>query len=165
MTATDPERTGAQNRAARLRLFRDAHRLIGLFIAPSVMFFALTGFAQLIELHEAHGAYKPPAVLEKLSQVHIHQKFAAKPERPRPPGAVAAHDDHEHEHADAGEEHATPIGVTLLRALFVLVSIGLFASSTLGVWIALARPQRTVTFAVLGAGTVLPILFALLSGG
>jgi uncharacterized iron-regulated membrane protein len=37
------------------------HSYIGLFIAPSVLFFSLTGAVQLFSLHEAHGKYQPPA--------------------------------------------------------------------------------------------------------
>ena len=52
------------------------HSYIGLFIAPSVLFFALTGATQLFSLHEEHGNYKPPAIIEKLSSVHKDQVFA-----------------------------------------------------------------------------------------
>jgi hypothetical protein len=35
------------------------HSYIGLFIAPSVLFFSLTGAVQLFSLHEAHDKYQP----------------------------------------------------------------------------------------------------------
>jgi len=52
------------------------HSYIGLFIAPSVLFFSLTGAVQLFSLHEAHGNYQPFAIVEKLSSVHKDQEFA-----------------------------------------------------------------------------------------
>ena len=42
------------------------HTYLGLFIAPSVLFFSLTGAVQLFSLHEAHGDYTPaPLVIGK----------------------------------------------------------------------------------------------------
>jgi len=54
------------------------HMYIGILIAPSVLFFALTGALQIFSLHEAHGSYEPPALLEKLSRLHKDQVFAQK---------------------------------------------------------------------------------------
>jgi hypothetical protein len=72
------------------------HSYIGLFIAPSVLFFSLTGAVQLFSLHESHGKYRPPPILEKLSAVHKDQVFAlgdhhgpaedAAPDGGKPPG-------------------------------------------------------------------------------
>jgi hypothetical protein len=145
-------------RASLLKWARDAHRLIGLFIAPSLMLFAFTGFLQLVGLHEAHDAYRPPAFIEKLAQVHIHQKFAPKPSRARSPASKA-----EPVTKKVEAPPTTPIGVTLLQALFLIVAAGLFLSSALGLWLALSRPQRTASIAVVAAGVVLPVLFVLLS--
>jgi uncharacterized iron-regulated membrane protein len=52
------------------------HSYIGLFISPSVLFFALTGASQIFNLHEAHGSYHPLALVEKLSSVHKDQVYA-----------------------------------------------------------------------------------------
>src|ERR1700728_1902109 len=49
---------------------------IGLFIGPSVVFFALTGAMQIFDLQRPHGTYQPPVLLEKLSAVHRDQVFA-----------------------------------------------------------------------------------------
>jgi hypothetical protein len=63
-----------------LRSFNNAaakgHSYIGLFTAPNVLFFALTGAAQIFNLHEAHGSYRPPGIVEKLGSVHKDQVFA-----------------------------------------------------------------------------------------
>ena len=49
------------------------HSYIGILIAPSVIFFALTGALQIFSLHESHGTYTPPALIEKLSSMHKDQ--------------------------------------------------------------------------------------------
>ncbi len=54
------------------------HMYIGILIAPSVLFFALTGALQIFSLHEAHGSYVPPPLLEKLRRMHKDQVFARK---------------------------------------------------------------------------------------
>ena len=54
---------------------RTLHTYVGMFIAPSVLFFACTGIIQIFSLHEAHGGYTPPAIVVKLSSVHKDQVF------------------------------------------------------------------------------------------
>ena len=49
-------------------LLRQWHGYLGAFIAPSVIFFALTGALQLFNLHEAHGDYRPAPIVERLSR-------------------------------------------------------------------------------------------------
>jgi hypothetical protein len=66
------------------------HAWLGLFIAPSVIFFSLTGAVQLFSLHEAHGDYQPPALIEKLSSLHKDQEFALGHHGPARPKADAA---------------------------------------------------------------------------
>ena len=60
-TAAAPRRA-----ASRAMQVRQLHMLLGMFIAPSVLYFALTGAVQLFSLHEAHGTYRPPALIEAL---------------------------------------------------------------------------------------------------
>lgn len=73
---------------------RQWHSYIGLFIAPSVLFFALTGALQVFSLHEADGDFTPLPIVEKLASVHKDQQFTmghhhAKPKpeagNPAPP--------------------------------------------------------------------------------
>lgn len=86
---------------------RRLHQYIGLFIAPSILFFAFTGALQLFSLHEAHGAYRPPVLIEKLGSLHKDQRFSAKGKRqPAPAGAAKAAAPEEHDHADADHDHA-----------------------------------------------------------
>jgi hypothetical protein len=144
---------------------RTWHFYIGMFIAPSVLFFALTGALQLFSLHEAHGAYKPPAIIERLSSVHKDQVFAA-----------SHHHDHDHaEHqakppaagtapppADDDDKLKTS---TLVLKIFFFWAIagGLIVSTLFGLWMGLTHPRRKrsawITVAV---GAAIPIVLLLI---
>ena len=154
------------NPALRLAAVRQFHAYLGAFIAPSVLFFAVTGSLQLFSLHEAHGNYQPPPLIEKLSAVHKDQRFSAKPQHAGPAPAKAGHAEgkqtgsaqveaaHEHEHPAA-----TPTRALTLKWLFLAVAAGLIVSTCLGLWMALTYSRRKgVTWALLILGAALPIL-------
>lgn len=132
------------------------HSYIGLFIAPSVMFFALTGAAQIYSLHEAHGDYRPPAILEKLSSVHKDQVFALghhhEPDtgtapKPAAPAGEAADDDDKPE-----------LSSVLLKGFFLLVALCLAGSTGFGVWMGLTQTrQPRLAWLLLLAGLVIPV--------
>ena len=168
------------NPALRLAAIRQWHTMIGVFIAPSIMFFALTGIVQLFSLHEARAGYQPPALIEGLGSVHKDQIFRVKPVRPAPAAGAAAADhhddadaDHDHDHADADHDHAAaapadhgaakpkgqPIKVYALKWLFTFVALGLLTSTGLGLWMALSYGRnKRVLWVLLAAGVVLPVL-------
>ena len=75
------------NPAATLMLVRTWHTYIGMLIAPTVLFFACTGILQIYHLDVARLGYTPPAIFEKLGQVHKNQVYA--PRRRRPPPSPA----------------------------------------------------------------------------
>jgi len=143
---------------ATIRLW---HFYIGMIIAPSVLFFAVTGALQLFSWHEAHGNYTPPPILEKLSSVHKDQVFKAghHHDHAEPPLAAAA--------PGAGPAKAAPAddddklsGPTLaLKAYFFwVVAGGLTLSTLFGVWIGVTHPTRKRTAVILLiVGAVIPI--------
>lgn len=149
-----PARTRA-NPALRLAAIRQWHTYLGAFIAPSVLFFALTGGLQLFALHEAHGAYKPPLVIEKLGMVHKDQVFAAKPKRPPAPAAASAKPKAEAAKPEAGPKASTKA----LKWLFLAVAAGLVISTCLGMWMALFHNRhKGVAWALFLAGAAVPVL-------
>lgn len=156
-----PDTAPRRNPAALMMTVRRWHTYLGVFIAPSILFFAVTGALQLFALHEAHGAYQPAAVIEKLGELHKNQRFAAKPKRP-PPAASAA----KPEAARAPEpEKAKPLTVQALKWLFLLVSAGLVTSTVLGLWMALISTRRRgLIRGLLAAGLVIPVLLVVLQG-
>ena len=143
----------AANPALRLASIRQLHAYLGAFIAPSVLFFAFTASLQLFSLHEAHGGYHPPALIEKLGAVHKDQRFAAEPKD----------DDDDHADADHHHDHAAPDGPPArsltLKWLFLAVAVSLMASTCLGVWMAITASRRkSVVWGLLILGAALPIL-------
>jgi hypothetical protein len=147
------------------------HTYIGLLCAPSLIFMCLTGGVQLFSLHEAHDGYHPYAWVEKLSSVHkdqvlVHHHEHKHEDEPAPPGAKAtAKAAAEPPEADQDHDHdeSTSVGTLALKVFFLLVSLGLTASASLGIWIALTQSrQRKLCWVLLGSGTVLPIVFLVL---
>ena len=133
------------------------HSYIGLFIAPSVLFFALTGAVQLFNLHEAHGSYQPPVLVEKLSSVHKDQVFDLGHHHDAP-----TPDDHA---SPAPEEHEDEPGAAtlLLKGYFLLVALGLTVSTAFGLWMGLVQTRgKTVGWMLVGAGSVIPLALLLL---
>ncbi len=137
------------------------HSYLGFFIAPSVLFFTLTGALQLFGLHEAHGSYTPPVLVEKLSSVHKDQEFAfgdhhepasSTAGADSPPAAATGHD-------ATKPEEKTEIPTLLLKWFFLLVSLGLVVSTAFGLWMGLNQPnRRKAGWLLLAAGTVVPLV-------
>ncbi|HJV43582.1 hypothetical protein [Caulobacter sp.] len=161
------------NPALRFAAVRRIHSYLALLIAPSVMFFALTGAVQLYELHESHGAYVAPAVIEKLGMVHKNQVYKARGRKPGPPAAEAAQKPATATPATAAPqaaakapdaEPAVKPAIPLLKAVFLLVSIALVATTALGVWMAIAYGrEKKLSWILLAVGAVIPLVLTALS--
>lgn len=158
MARSAPRAGGARaaNPALRLAGVRQFHTYLGAFIAPSILFFALTGSVQLFNLHEAHGSYRPPVLIEKLSAVHKDQRFTAKPMADDAPTARA---DADHDDDAAPTSKGPPARALVLKWLFLAVAISLIVSTCLGIWMAVTCSLRKgVVWALLILGAVLPVL-------
>lgn len=148
------------------------HSYIGLLIAPSVLFFALTGAVQLFGLHEAHGNYRPAPLVEKLSSVHKDQVFALGDHHPPPgeaprPGDEPAqegggpHKDGPPGPDDHDDEPALP--AFLLKGYFLLVAIALSISTVFGLWMGLKyTPRKTLGWSLVAAGTLIPAILIII---
>jgi hypothetical protein len=140
---------------------RTWHTYLGILIAPSVLFFSLTGAVQLFGLHESHGTYVPAPLIEKLSSVHKDQVFAQKENDDHDHEPGAANDEHEHPQPADDHEAASP-GSYVLKWYFLLVALALTASTLLGLWMGLTQIRRRRTgWWLLGAGTVVPVVLCL----
>jgi hypothetical protein len=165
-----------------LKLVRQIHLYVGVFIAPALLFFALTGGLQVFSLHETtRGSdYKPPAWLVTLAQVHKKQTTFVPAHKPKPmdadshpaanpPGAPTD---------SASGATATPVAPMQikpdaprgepknplpLKVFFAFVALGLFVSTLIGLYMAYRYTRRPMLVsAILLAGVVLPIVFALI---
>jgi hypothetical protein len=143
-----------------LATLRSWHAYIGMFIAPSVLFFALTGAVQLFNLHEAHGNYRPAPLVEKLSGVHKDQVFAAPHhDEPGPPGGKPK--------PGAGkssdDDDAPRLSTVVLKWFYLVVALGLASSTVLGLSIGLTHSRRQRwSWMLLLAGTLIPIVLLLI---
>jgi hypothetical protein len=132
------------------------HSYIGLFIAPSVLFFSLTGASQLFSLHEAHGKYVPAAIVEKLSSVHKDQVFAFgnhhAPAEPVAQSPAAAQD----------EEDEVAFSTLLLKCFFLVVALCLALSTAFGLWLGLTQtPEKKLRCLLVAAGSLIPVALLL----
>lgn len=154
MTTASKPRRGA---TPLPRLLRQIHLWLGVFFAPAILFFAITGGLQELKLHEAHGDYTPAPVVEKLGQVHIHQKFALRPSRP--PKAQAAPSAAAAPAAPRAEPPAPETSVVAGRWFFTAVAVGLVGTTLLGLWIGVVQArQKGLALILLGAGSLLPVM-------
>jgi hypothetical protein len=76
--------------AASLKSIRLVHRYLGLFFAPTILFFATTGGLQMFGLHEtARGSsHVPPNILVHLSQLHKKGTLYLPPRKAAPPNSA-----------------------------------------------------------------------------
>jgi hypothetical protein len=140
------------------------HSYIGLFIAPSVLFFSLTGALQIFDFHEAHGTYQPWVLIEKLAALHRDQVFErphehdappenqAEPQAPPAPGPKPEAD-----------EDKTSVATLALKWFFFAIALGLAGSTCVGMWMGLnlVRP-RARAWALLLAGALAPVILLLI---
>jgi hypothetical protein len=132
-------------------LLRRWHSYIGLFIAPSVLFFALTGAVQVFNLHEAHDGYQPAVWVEKLSAVHKDQVFRKPEEHAAAPTSASAPPPPE-------EDESLSAPTLALKWFFFTVALGLAGSTCIGVWMGLTQLRSArVALILLGAGAVIPL--------
>ena len=145
---------------------RTWHTYLGILIAPSVLFFALTGALQIFSLHEAHGSYRPLPIVEKLASVHKDQVFALSEhhEPPQEPPAGAHPGNDEHSAAAPEHEDEPSLGTMLLKWYFLVVALGLATSTLLGLWMGLThiRHKRTGWW-LLAIGIILPTVLGILT--
>lgn len=167
-----------------VRTTRTIHLYLGVFTAPMLLFFAITGGLQSFSLHETtrDSSYTPPAWLASAAQFHKKQTTVMPVRRLRPPeaevtaanrGAAAAMPSQ----ATASTETRTttpsnqPIeradakprkNLLPMKVFFGLVALGLLISVLSGLYMAWRYSRKPGLFGmVLFAGTVVPLLLLL----
>lgn len=139
-----------------LRSLRRYHHYLGLFFAPMILLFSVSGALQTFRLQEARGyGGTPPNWIVWLASVHKDQGPPRPPRAEKPkPQAEAGKPRGEAERA--GPKRPSPLP---LKIFVVLLSIALCASTITGVAIALSiRSMRRISIAMLVAGTIVPIV-------
>ena len=152
-----------------LKVARQIHLYTGIFISPAILFFALTGALQTFSLHEtSRGSdYKPPTWILTLAQLHKKQTTTVPVRKPRPASDAPRPDAPKPDkHSDASAPAAPqpspepPQKSHLpMKIFFLLVSIGLFASTLTGIFMAYKfNRNKLVVIGLLLAGILVPLL-------
>ena len=168
-----------------LKFSRKLHLYFGVFIIPSILFFALTGALQTFGLHETnrdHPDYKPARWIVVLGQLHKHQTAIVPVRKPQAPALAADVGKAKHDvaAAPAVSSAAAPVAAVApasivatsraaapapirhplpLRIFFLVVSVGLFSSTATGLFMAyrFAGNKKLIT-AALVVGIVVPLV-------
>lgn len=141
--------------AATMRRLRQFHLYIGVFFAPAILFFAISGGLQTFRLQQASGwdGAPPPQWMAWMGSVHIDQRklvpepaAAAKPPAPVDPAKLA-------------ERKAKAAKALPMKVFTAALATALALSTLLGATIALSmKATRNVSLLMLAAGAVVPIL-------
>jgi hypothetical protein len=116
-----------------IKVMRNIHLYLGVFFAPLLAFFLISGTWQTFGLHEASksGDYKPPAIIKSLSSVHKDQKWG---------------DGHKKDSASS----------VPFQWLVVLMAVGLLATTILGIVMAFKYTKPWIVWGCLLTGIVIP---------
>jgi hypothetical protein len=164
-----------------LKSIRSIHLYLGVFTAPALLFFAITGGLQTFSLHETtRGSdYKPPAWLASAAQLHKKQTTVMPQRRPRPGGEAApatAIQDPKTSAAGASDAKTTPRqdrpveaapmparkNLLPMKIFFALVAASLLVSTLTGLYMAYRFNRKPrLLGAIFCAGIAVPILLSL----
>jgi hypothetical protein len=154
-----------------LKYTRLLHLYLGVFIAPSLLFFAFTGALQTFSLHETTrgSSYKPPAWAVMLAQIHKKQTPIVPVRKLPPPDKPAADKAATVPQQPSSPPKAPDVPVPKqhnslpLKIFFLLVAIGLFVSTLTGLYMSYRYLRnRLVITVILVVGIVIPIVLTIL---
>ena len=144
--------------AATLRKLRQFHLYIGVFFAPAILFFAISGGLQTFRLQQASGwnGAPPPQWMATMGSVHIDQRLPGAEGEKKPEGAKPKP---QLDPAKQAERKARAQKALPMKIFTAAVAIALALSTLLGAAIALSmKSTRRISLMMLAAGAVVPIL-------
>jgi hypothetical protein len=152
-----------------LKSCRLVHLYLGVFTAPALLFFAITGGLQTFSLHETTrgSSYAPPKWLVAAAQLHKKQTLDVPSHKPRPvesPAAGQAADAMPAPAVRPAPETGRPKGRNPLplKIFTALVALSLALSSLTGLYMAWRYSRHaTRVVVVFLAGIAVPILLML----
>jgi hypothetical protein len=135
-----------------LMTLRRYHLYLGVFFAPAIILFSISGALQTFRLPEEQGwGGPPPNWMVWVASVHKDQSppRAATPEPPHDAAAAKTP-----KPLSAAAKQPSPLP---LKIFVVLMAIGLLLSTLIGLTVALAKARTRRTYlAIIAAGAVLP---------
>ena len=150
--------------AASLKSIRIMHRYLGLFFAPTILFFAITGGLQMFGLHEtARGSsYVPPNILVHLSQLHKKGTPYLPPRKAAPPNLAksdGAKLDAPKLEPPKPAQAAAPPNSLPAKIFFAATALALAVSTCTGLIMGWKYARRkSVVLLTLVAGIVIPAI-------
>ena len=117
-----------------IKVMRSVHLYLGVFFAPLLFFFLISGSWQIFGLNHASkdGSYEPPAIIKTLSQVHKNQRWVDNKKVPPPSMSF--------------------------RFLIILMSVGLLATTILGIIMSFKYARAGIVWSCLALGFIIPAL-------
>jgi hypothetical protein len=159
-----------------LKNTRTLHLYLGVFTAPMLLFFAVTGGLQSFSLHETTrgSSYEPPAWLASAAHFHKKQTTVMPARRRPPPEATAAANlrvdaetarpaESRPSQREAGRSGVQPErNLAPMKAFFALVALSLLLSVLSGLYMAWRYSRKPALFGtVLLTGVAVPLLLML----
>jgi hypothetical protein len=157
--------------ASSLKALRLTHNYVGVFFAPSILFFAITGGFQMFGLHETSrgSSYVPPTILIHLSQLHKKGTLYLPPRKAAP--QTSAKSDGSKPDAPKSDPPKSPVPAPAspahnplpMKVFFGATALALVISTSTGLFMSwkYARRKAVVGWVFL-AGVVCPTLLLLL---
>lgn len=154
--------------AASLKSIRAVHHYLGLFFAPTILFFAITGGLQMFGLHEiARGSsYIPPNILVHLSQLHKKGTLYFPPRKTAPPNSVrpdaAKQNNLKPETSKPTQAPPPPPNPLPTKIFFAATALALTLSTCTGLIMSWKYARRkSIVLLTLVAGVVIPAILLL----
>lgn len=120
------------------KLLRRLHLYLGVFFAPLLLLFVITGWHQTVTVKRNKGLGFGQTYIEKLSTIHIDQYYPVT----------------------GAKKYKTD----LFKALTVTLCVGLIAAILLGVWMGFQTPgQRLGSLVALLLGIAIPVIILALA--
>jgi hypothetical protein len=150
--------------AATLKSIRLMHLYLGLFFAPTILFFAITGGLQMFVLHEtARGSsYVPPSILVHLSQLHKKGTLYLPPRKVPPPNSAksdGAKLDGPKLEAPKPTQAPQPPNSLPIKIFFAATALALAVSTCTGLIMGWKYARRkSIVLLTLAAGVLIPAI-------
>ena len=147
-----------------MRRVRQYHFYMGMFFAPAILLFALSGALQTFRLQEDRGyGGTPPGWIVWMASVHKDQSLPRAKHETHASQRLATNSGVPGKRQPGGEDRPSTRPSPLPLKIFVaMMAVGLLLSALLGIVIAFtSRTMRRPAVIVLAAGTILPLLLLL----
>jgi len=152
--------------AGSLKSIRLMHRYLGLFFAPTILFFAITGGLQMFGLHEtARGsAYVPPNILVHLSQMHKKGTLYLPPRKVAPPNSAKPDEaklDGPKLETPKPTQAPPPPNSLPMKIFFAATALALAVSTCTGLIMSWKYARlKSIVLLTLAAGVVIPAILS-----